>query len=540
MSIRTAFLALALAWGPWVLAQPSEPALDFAELEARGVRFGDIRVVPMDIFDPRDPQENRALFRLANALHIQTRPGVIERALLIQTGDPVSVRVLEETERLLRSASYLNDVRIRPLALRGDRVDVEVQTRDTWSLDFGANVGRTGGSTSSGVRLRDYNLLGTGIMVGIGRSQTVDRSATEFEFANERALGSRTAIRLSHADNSDGQRSMVSVENPFYALDTRWAAGIKVSRDDRLDGIYRAGQLQSQYRHHENQAEVYGAWSAGLQDGWVNRYALGLMRQENRYGAAAGAVQPAQLPLDQERVAPFVRFERVEDRFQKELNRNLVGRPEFFALGLNVRAQLGRALPNLGSSDKAWLYAISFSRGFEPGPAQTLMLAGKSQGEWLGGAVQRQLVGVQAQYYRPQSPRWLFYAAASGDALTRPLHAETLMLGGDNGLRGFPMRYQNGTRRLLFTVEERFYTDLYLWRLFRAGGAVYMDAGRAWGGPDAGAGSSSWLGNIGAGLRIVSTRSAFGNVLHVDLAFPVNAPPDVKRVQLLVKTRTTF
>ena len=118
--------------------------------------------------------------------------------------------------------------------------------------------------------------------------------------------------------------------------------------------------------------------------------------------------------------------------------------------------------------------------------------------------------------------------------------ADALLLGGDNGLRGYPLRYQSGTRRALVTLEERFYTDLYVWRLFRVGGAAFLDAGRAWGGDNLNAPAPGWLGNAGFGLRIVSARAAFSNVLHVDLAFPLNAGNDVKKLQLLVKTKASF
>ena len=156
------------------------------------------------------------------------------------------------------------------------------------------------------------------------------------------------------------------------------------------------------------------------------------------------------------------------------------------------------------------------------------------------GRVRRQRLGAQAQYYLPQGRRWLFYAGASGDMLTRPDLPDLLLLGGDNGLRGYPLRYQSGTRRALFTVEERFYTDLYVWQLFRIGGAAFFDVGRAWGGDNVNTVNPGWLSNVGVGLRIVSARAAFSNVLHVDLAFPLNATPDIKKVQFLVKTKTSF
>ena len=543
MNTRAAMLAVALAWSATAQGQGQEPAQvlpPFSALEARGARIGHIRVVTRDIFDTADPKEDKLLFHWANSLHIETRPGVIERALLFKTGDPVSVRVIDETERLLRSVRYLYDVHIRPVAVNDGVVDIEVETHDTWSLDLGVSAGRSGGSSSSGLQLREYNLLGTGVSLSLGRSRNVDRSSTEFEFSNERMFGTWTALSISHATNSDGQRNAATVMRPFYALDTRWAAGAKAASDDRVDSVYNAGNIVSQYRHRERQAEVFGGWSPGLIDSWVNRYSLGVSLQDDRYETEPGRVTPSQLPPDQKLVTPFLRFDRVEDRFEKELNRNLIGRPEYFALGLNLSVQVGRATKRLGSSDNAWVYTASVNRGFQPRPGHTLMAAARIAGQYSDGQVRRQRLGAQAQYYLPQNPHWLFYAAASGDLLTRPNPEESLLLGGDNGLRGFPLRYQSGTRRTLITLEERFYTDLYLWQLFRVGGAAFFDAGRAWGGPNANASDPGWLSNVGVGLRIVTSRAAFSNVLHIDLAAPLNASPQVKKLQLLVKTKTSF
>ncbi len=202
--------------------------------------------------------------------------------------------------------------------------------------------------------------------------------------------------------------------------------------------------------------------------------------------------------------------------------------------------QLGWATTGLGSSHDALLYSASISRGFEPQPGHTLIAAGSVSGEISDGRLRRQVLAAQARYYLPQGRRWLFYASAEGSLLTRADLTQSLLLGGDSGLRGYPLRYQSGTRRALFTVEERFYTDLYVWRLFRIGGAAFVDVGRAWGDVPNHTVDPGWLGDAGFGLRIVSARSAFSNVLHVDLAFPMNANADIKKVQLLVKTKASF
>ena len=521
-------------------AQAPVTAPSWTELEAAGVRIGEVRVVAREIFDTADPKEDYLLFKWANALHIQTRPEVIAHQILFKTGDLVSVRVMEETERVLRANHYLYDVQFKPVAQPGGVVDIEVLTRDTWSLDVGASVGRAGGANSSGVHLREYNLLGTGTMVNLGRSNDVDRSGTELLFANERIFGSAVSARVSHAINSDGQRDAVAVTRPFFALDERWAAGMTASNDNRIDSIYNAGVVQSQYRHREDRRDVFGGWSPGLQGGWVQRYSVGLFSENDTYAPEPGLTAPAQMPVNDKLVGPYVSLQVVEDRFEKEQNRNLIGRPEFFALGMDASVQLGRALTGMGSTRDAWLYSASVSRGFEPVYSHRLMAEMKVSGRYTQGQIQNQHLAAQSQYYLPQSPHRLFYASIAADALTRPDPGETLELGGDNGLRGYPLRYQSGTRRALLTIEERFYTDLYVWQLFRIGGAAFFDTGRAWGGDNTNTQNPGRLSDAGVGLRIVSARSAFSNVLHIDLAYALDATADIKKVQVVVKSRTSF
>ncbi len=533
-----AALAMALAPAP-AMAQDT-PVPSFAELEAAGATIGEIRIVNADIFDLDDPKENNALFRLANKLHIQTRAGVIKRSLLFKTGEPLSLRLIDETERLLRNNRYLYDVRLRPTAFHDGVADIEVHTRDAWSLDLGLSFGRSGGANSSSFALREYNLLGTGLALSYGRSSTVDRSGNELALQYNHAFDGWTALSYNQTSNSDGKRQAVSVQRPFYALDTRWAAGASASKDDRIDSVYSAGLVASQYRHRLDLAEAFGGWSDGLLGGWVQRYSIGITARDDAYRLEPDRIAPALLPSDQKLVAPFFRYEVIEDDFQKLTNHNQMGRPEFFALGFAGKLQLGRALRSLGSSQDAWLYAASASNGFSPWPGHDWLTSASVSGQYTTGRVRRQLLSAATRYYLPVNERFLLYAAASADALTNPDVSDLLTLGGDNGLRGYPLRYQTGERRALITLEARAFTDPYVLRLFRVGGAAFYDVGRAWGGTSLNSTNPGWLGNVGVGLRIFSVRAALGNVLHLDLAVPVNRDANIKAVQFLVKTRTSF
>lgn len=91
----------------------------------------------------------------------------------------------------------------------------------------------------------------------------------------------------------------------------------------------------------------------------------------------------------------------------------------------------------------------------------------------------------------------------------------------------------------LLTLEQRFFTHWYPLHLAHVGAAVFFDAGRTWSDLP-GDNNLGLLKDIGVGLRLGSSRSALGQVIHVDLAFPLDGPPDLKRAQWLVTTKAGF
>jgi len=512
----------------------------FAELEAAGARIGAINVDTHNIFDPGDPHERHVLFRLANALHVKTKPWLIRRLLLFGPGDRVSVRLIDETERLIRMNSSVYDVEIRPVRYAAGLVDLEVRTRDTWTLEPGLKVHREGGVTSGAFSLKESNLAGTGTTLGIARSSSVDRTGTELQLSHDHLFDGWTSASVQRAKYNDGSSESIGINRPFYALETTWAAGATASKFDRLDSIYQSGNNVAQYRHQQEAAELYGGWSRGLVDGWTQRYSVGLNHQADTYGLDPSHTAPPQLPADKTRTGPFLRYEAVEDDFMPVVNRDLIQRPEYLQMGWHPTVQLGRALAAFGSTDQPWLMSASVTKGFRASAGHELLTSASYSGQYGSSTGDVRSVGGAARYFVPQTGSFLLYLTGSFDRVKSPNIADDLLLGGDTGLRGYPLRYQRGTHRALFSAEERFYTDWYLLRLFRVGAAVYWDVGRAWGSelPNA---SNGWLSDVGFGLRILNARASFGNVLHIDLAFPVHkTDAGIKSRQVLVQTGKTF
>ena len=122
---------------------------------------------------------------------------------------------------------------------------------------------------------------------------------------------------------------------------------------------------------------------------------------------------PAQLPADDKLVGPYVRYELIEDRFEKQQNRNLIGRPEFFALGLDAERATGQRVDGHGLDTRRVVVFRPSSAAVSSRPPSTPLIAeAKVSGQLQRRArVQHQHLAAQSQYYLPQSQHWLFYAS---------------------------------------------------------------------------------------------------------------------------------
>ena len=465
---------------------------------------------------------------------------MIKRLLLFAEGEFVSTQLIEETERLLRAQHYLYEVSIRPVSYDDGVAEIEVRTRDTWSLDIGIGVSREGGENKGRVSIKEDNLAGTGIIAGVSYTSDVDRTGIGFNVADTNVFGTRGVVSYSYTDYDDGDSQSVTLQRPFYALDARWAAGISASENNGLVSEYNAGNQITEYRVRSKAAEAFGGWSPGLIGGWATRYSLGVLHSDNDYELEPGSPPPVRLPSDLILSGPFVRFELVEDAFRTGVNLNLIGRVEDFSMGVRAMLQVGRALTEWGSTRDAWLYTLSVNNGFDVTKDSFLLAGLSTSGRYAEEGGENQFVGGSARYYHRHGRRLVYYAALSADAAYNPDVPGPLEIGGDNGLRGYPLRYQAGERRVLFTTEARLYSDWYPFRLFRVGGAVFYDVGRAWQGENPNTVNPGWLHDFGFGLRLLSARTSKGNVFHADVAFPLERDPSIDKVQFLFKTKVAF
>jgi len=415
-----------------------------------------------------------------------------------------------------------------------------VRTRDVWTLNPGISFSRKGGENSFGVQLQEDNLLGTGQKIDLEYTSDVDRDSLGVTYFNPHFIESFTRLTTTYVDSDDGNEVLLKLDRPFYALDVRRAGGVFFAEGERVESRYQLGDVTGEFEHRDEYYEAYGGWSRGLRGRSVRRWTAGVTYERDRFEPSAGEVLGGPLPEDRELLYPWIGIERVEDGFQERVNQDQILRTEDVLVGLRAYARVGYASESAGSDRDALIASAYVQNGADLRSGQSVFGSLSASGRLEDGSLQNGIVGAEGRFYWPTSKYSKFYAAVSG-AVTENLDEESqLLLGGDNGLRGYPLRYQAGTSRALLTLEQRYYTKWYPFRLFHVGAAAFFDMGRTWGTDVTGLESDGLLKDVGIGLRLGSSRSSFGNVIHIDLAFPLDGGDDIDSVQLLVQTKASF
>jgi outer membrane protein assembly factor BamA len=512
-------------------------------MEAAGAVIGKIDIDVRNIFDESDQRETNKLYRLADRLHIRTRPSTIRAQLLFKSGEKYQARKLAETERALRLLTFIYDARVVPVRYADGKVEIKVITKDVWTLSPGISFGRSGGTNSTKFNLEEENFLGWGKTVQVSRGSTVDRTTDTVAFSDPNVFGSHWTSLVAYSDSSDGSQRSALIQQPFYSLDTTWSAKILGLSFDRTISRYNLGNIVDQFNDNQNSYELSGGLSNGYIDGWTRRWTFGMRYDRNIFLPTPGTstpTPPSLLPPDRTLSYPFVGYDMLQDKYKKVGDENEIGRTEDLYFGSEISGEIGYSDSAFGANHDAVMLAAKALRGLELPAEQQLFLTSDFSSRLEQGHARNLIADAAAKYYWRWHENWLLYAGLSGTTTYMLDPDMQLLLGGDNGLRGYPLRFESGTSRALLTVEQRFFTDWYPYRLVRVGGAIFTDVGRTWGSGVVGNSDPGLLKDVGFGLRIGNTRSGLGNVLHIDLAFPVSDIAGIKRVQFLVQTMQSF
>jgi hypothetical protein len=179
-----------------------------------------------------------------NSLHITTRKLAIKNLLLFRRNKPLDPLLISESERLIRAQKYVREVEItvEPIFQNADSVDVYIRVLDTWSsIPKGSFT-----SSKASLGLRERNFLGTGHEFYNRFSKRFDDGknaySMKYEIPNIKNTYIKTTV-IYHTELNDHYGKSLNVERSFYSPFTRWAGGVYIDEQFRIDSLQNA-QLQ--------------------------------------------------------------------------------------------------------------------------------------------------------------------------------------------------------------------------------------------------------------------------------------------------------
>lgn len=515
----------------------------FASTLTPDLIIGEITFTRYNVFNLEDPKESNWLYGLANRFNIITWESVIRQQLLVAEGDPYNAARLAESERLLRNLGFIFDARVLPVRRCGEVVDLEVVTRDVWTLTPTIGLSRSGGGNSYSLGISDSNVLGSGKEVALYTESDPDRSGHTLIYRDPAVLGSRWVMRMTYSDNDDGYYRNLGLQRPFFSVYTDWSAGGRATQGKLEQATWFRGDEVTEFEHTFDQYTLFGGVGVNLVEGKrVGRWRYGLYRETNQFSFSDSNIPPDQLPDDRDYAYPFIDYESTEDEFIKVINMNYIGRTEDVYVGERYRWRLGWSDDSFGATRDQLAFRASYLNTLAASDRRLWEVDTELSGFWTveDNEFENFWWTIHSSYIQRHTDKQSLFVGARFD-YTRGLTDDLqVVLGGDNGLRGYDRNYQVGDRSFVISLEERYYSDWHPFRLVRVGAAAFLDVGRAWYEDRDNGANGGVLANAGIGLRFNSSRASLGRVIHVDLAFPLTGGDDVDSVQILFRARARF
>ncbi|MEM1110655.1 MAG: BamA/TamA family outer membrane protein [Pseudomonadota bacterium] len=508
-----------------------------------GAIIRNIRVTRFAVFDREDPEEDNRIYRWANDFHSTTREWVIRDQLLFTEGDRYQLVQMQESERILRDLRFIFDATVRAYRRCGDEVDVEVYTRDIWTLTPLLSFTRSGGENEYTIGIRDSNFLGTGKAVTVRYEQDEERSGVNLLYSDPAIMGSRWRGRITLTDNDDGHERGLNIVRPFYSVYETWSAGLAVEDVKLEENLFFRGDEVAEFNRETQMFRLFGGLADDPQpDKQIGRWLFGYRYEDNEFSFSDSDIPPPELPADRTYSYPFAGFQSLEDEFVKLYNFDYLGRTEDVYVGERYRWTLGYSPEALGGTRDQIALQGNYGNTLKAIQKTVWTVEGELDGFYNidDESFENLWLTAETRYHHRQAERWAVFARLRLDYTDGLTIDRQLTLGGDNGLRGYDRNYQVGDRSYVFNLEQRYYSDWHPFRLVRVGLAAFFDVGRAWFDGEDNGSNGDVLANAGFGLRFNSSRAEKGSVIHVDLAFPFMTDDDVDSVQFLISVRDRF
>ena len=471
------------------------------ELAPEGKWIESIEIVPIDVFDERDPVPD-----FVDVFHVTTKKTVIRRELLFSEGTRYDARLVDETARNLRQLIQLSVVLIVPAqGSSPDRVRLLVITKDVWSLRLNWLLQSANAHINFlALNPSEENLFGTHAIIAGLFTLDPARYTLGGSIAHRRILGSHiqgdfaaNVIKNRDTGETEGSNGSFHYGQPLYSLDTQWSWGSAflwqhdIAR--RFIGVHVAlfdalvtptnDRIPVEY----GRDRLYGGYQVIRSFGLRFKYDLsfGVEASRGQYTPedlsaydprAAAAFVKSQLPVSDQRVSPFVQLHAHRTDYSSLLEIETLGLQENIRRGHDLFVRVYPASSKLSStrdligSLAAASYTFPIGDGFvRPLVASRFEYASKDRSDAL---VQTTLHVVSPHL----GPTRLVLDGVFNDHFKNYFN-DRYTIGGDTRLRGYATGAFQGANEIAASAELRSSSVDIL--SAQVGAAAFYDVGDA-------------------------------------------------------------
>jgi hypothetical protein len=539
------------------------------EPEPEGKTIEQVDIVPIDVFEKRDP-----LPRWLDVFHATTRPSIVRREMLLREGDRYRQVLSDDAIRNLRSLPQLSVVLIVTVTGSSpDRVRVVVITKDVWSLrlnediEFQPSIQRSakGGITIRGLdalelQPAEWNVAGThqtasGVFVLLPSAYTLGVGYVVPRIDESRiALQTDAAIVINRASNSpEGTAGDLIAGQPIYSGLTKWAWDAYAAWQDIVDRRYQNGaqalyvdpatglSVPFQYRDREYNVAYHVTRSFG----WDTKHdlTLGAGMSTAVFRVDAPGADPrtvadfaaADVPVNNVRVGPSIEYHTYTKRYARFIDFESLALQEDVGLGHEVVLRFYPSFRALGSTldifgtyaaaQYTWalrdgLFRVGFASTMEPDPAGMFDASINPTAHLVTPTVAGigRLVVDGTMLYRWRDGLNIT-GACPGQSATGPFEPCATYVGGTDRLRGFPTNFFVGKDFVSYNVEFRSHPVEIL--TCQLAGVAFYDVGDGFNGLS----NLHPYQSVGFGLRALFPWLD-REVFSADIGFPVERPID--------------
>lgn len=487
-----------------------------------GLLIDSIEIDNRNIYDTDDDRYDGFIFRMTNRLHIRTRAKIINREILFKVGSVYSTALAEETARNLRTRLVLYDAWIEPELLQNGKLLIRVVTIDQWSLSGGLNASREGNEVNLRFSVLEKNLFGNNQILGFTHFfEESKKDHFTAGFTDNRIFGKPLRLKTDFSNNPEVNFRKMTVEHPYYNLSQRFSYSLNVTGADGYRDIYNDEDRVAQSEYSGDFAGLgvsYRIGSNTRKAGFALKYDY---RFERTFSDTIFTENPEDTALAQNAVSSDSLYHRIgltadisTMDFIKLQKIDGFGYTEDFRLGPSVAVDMSRSL----NTDSVVYDALGLGFAYTGYHHSSLIcLSGEGQLWFRHRSVIRQLIDLTLKSYCHCSDYLVLAVKVNYTSDWKPNSANSLILSGTTGLRGYAEHFRTGDRRAIVNLESRIYPELEVLSVM-FGAVAFVDAGRTWksGEPLSVNGLDA---SAGIGLRLSFEKSSKTALMRCDVAY---------------------